>query len=112
VVHVLIRSVARDVWGSDEHLMAGGAEAAAQRLDVHLGAAEAVGKVPAESMDNFHRRSNTLWQALMTSRQSWSLNAAEIGRRTSDAATRSVTGKSAASMSRDWRAYGAECSGT
>ena len=46
-----------------------------------------------------------------TSSQSASEKAAEIGTRTSDAATRSVTGSSTSAISPDCRAYGAECSG-
>ena len=100
----------------NEHVMPRGAQAPAEPLDVHLGAADAVGKVPAEQVDDFHARaamcSKTLAQAVTTSSQSASVNAAEIGRRTSEAATRSVTGSSTCAMSRDCAAYGAECSGT
>ena len=87
----------------DEDLVTGGTQAPAQTLDVDLGAADAVGKIPADQVGDFHApaasRSNTLTQAATTSSQSASVKAGEIGRRTSDADTRSVTGRSTGAMS-------------
>ena len=96
------RGVVR-VGRGDQHVVTGGAQAAAERLDVHLGAADAVGKIPAEQVNDLHARfasrSNTFTQPSTTSSHSASVNAAEIGSRMREAATRSVTGRSTAAMS-------------
>ncbi len=101
----------------DQHIVPGGTQPPAQPFDVHLGAADAVREIPPEEVGDLHSasvaiRSNTLTQAATTSSQSRSVNAAEIGRRISEAATRSVTGRSTDAMSPHACAYGAECSGT
>src|SRR5262249_61230861 len=98
------------------HVDARGAQPLTQRVHVHFGAADALGKVPAEQVNDLHAirwptTSNTFRHAVMTSAQSASLNAAEIGSRISEAATRSVTGRVTGSMRGDSTAYGAEWSG-
>ena len=116
VVLVMLGRDMLRVGRGDDGLVPGGLKTPAQPVDVDLGAADAVGKIPAEQVHDLHARavmcSNTRVHAATTSSQSASVNAAEIGSRINEAATRSVTGRSTAAMSGAWRAYGDECSGT
>src|SRR5436190_877246 len=117
VVPVAFRHCMMCIRCRDQHIVPGGTEAPAQPFDVHLGTADAVREIPPEEVGDLHNasvaiRSNTLTQAATMSSLSRSVNAAEIGRRINEAATRSVTGRSTDAMSPHDCAYGAECSGT